>query len=346
MSIIRPRGEVVRQYILDNVAQHPNEINKKTARHFKISRQAVNRYLKKLVSEKILTEIGSTKGKLYTLNPLLEWSHSYPLNASLAEDLVWTNDIHPRLGKMPDNVTEIWMYGFTEMFNNAIDHSEGTKIFVHIKKTAVNTEIVVADDGVGVFKKIQTALGLLDESHAIFELSKGKLTTDPTRHTGEGIFFSSRIFDVFVIFSGSISFSHSFGDHHDFLYELPDANKGTTVWMKLNNHTSRKLLKIYQEYQSNDDACRFNKTVIPVKLARYGNENLISRSQAKRLLARLELFQVVILDFSEIKKIGQAFADEIFRVFAKAHPDMELHFLNANQEVEQMINRARKNIIY
>ena len=66
------------------------------------------------------------------------------------------------------------------------------------------------DNGVGIFKKIQTELRLLDERHAILELAKGKLTTDPKRHTGEGIFFSSRMFDQFDILSGGIFFTHKF----------------------------------------------------------------------------------------------------------------------------------------
>jgi hypothetical protein len=345
MSVVRPRGENVRRYILENIEQHAADISKQTSAHFKISRQAVNKYLQKLVFEKALVEIGTTRGKSYKLAPLLEWSQTYHMNVHLEEDVIWTKDVLPLLGKMPDNVSEIWFYGFTEMFNNAIDHSGATEITVYVKKTAVNTEIIIADNGIGIFKKIQAALNLLDESHAIFELSKGKLTTDPARHTGEGIFFSSRVFDDFAIYSGAIVFSHAFGDHHDFLSELPRANEGTAVWMKLNNHTARILLKIFKEYQSNDEEYRFNKTVIPVKLAQYGHENLISRSQAKRVLARIERFQVVILDFSGVNAIGQAFADEIFRVFSNSHPNIELGFVNANQEIKQMIERAKHNIV-
>ena len=60
-----------------------------------------------------------------------------------------------------------------------------------------------------------------------------------------------------------------------------------------------------------------------MKLARYGNENLISRSQAKRLLARLEKFKIVMLDFEDVATIGRAFADEIFRVFTNNHPEIQ-----------------------
>jgi hypothetical protein len=39
--------------------------------------------------------------------------------------------------------------------------------------------------------------------------------------------------------------------------------------------------------------------------------------------------------------IEQAFADEIFRVFALAHPKMVLHAIHSNSEVKRMIARAK-----
>lgn len=45
-------------------------------------------------------------------------------------------------------------------------------------------------------------------------------------------------------------------------------------------------------------------------------------------------------DFGEVTDIGQAFADEIFRVFANAHPEMELIAIQAVPDVRQMIRRA------
>jgi len=84
----------------------------------------------------------------------------------------------------------------------------------------------------------------------------------------------------------------------------------------------------------------FTITHVPVGLARYGDENLVSRSQAKRLMARVEKFREVVLDFSGVNTIGQAFADEIFRVFQQLHPDVKLRWFNANAEVEAMVKRA------
>ncbi|MEI7708427.1 MAG: STAS-like domain-containing protein, partial [Chlorobium sp.] len=85
---------------------------------------------------------------------------------------------------------------------------------------------------------------------------------------------------------------------------------------------------------------QFNKTVIPVRLAQYENEKLVSRSQAKRLLCRIERFKHVIFDFDGVSAIGQAFADEIFRVYAKNHPDIVLVSVKMVPNVAKMVNRA------
>jgi hypothetical protein len=76
-------------------------------------------------------------------------------------------------------------------------------------------------------------------------------------------------------------------------------------------------------------------------LALYGNEKLISRSQAKRVLARVELFKCVVFNFEGVPTIGQAFADEIFRVFVNAHPELEVFAIKASSEVKRMIESAR-----
>jgi len=341
MTGVRNRGQTIRHFILKNVEKHPNDISSKTAERFNISRQAVNKHIKSLVDENALTLTGKTRNRSYRLSPISEWSNQYEITAEIAEDVVWRTDILPALGKMPENVIDIWHYGFTEMFNNCIDHSGGSGIFVWIKKTAVNTEIGVLDDGIGIFKKIQAELNLLDERHAILELAKGKLTTDPRRHTGEGIFFTSRMFDDFDILSGGTHFSHKFGDAEDWISERNKFLSETYVWMKLGNHTARTTKKIFDKYSSGDEY-GFNKTVVPVKLAQYGNDKLISRSQAKRLLARVELFQIVIFDFTGVDMIGQAFADEIFRVFAQQHPDIQFIPIKANSAVKRMIERTKK----
>ncbi len=122
------------------------------------------------------------------------------------EDRVWRSLVEPALVGLPENVLKICHYSFTEMFNNAIEHSEGEYAIVKIERTARFVTLIVYDDGIGIFEKIQAAFSLEDHRHAILELAKGKLTTDPKHHTGEGIFFSSRMFDEFTIAANTYMF--------------------------------------------------------------------------------------------------------------------------------------------
>jgi hypothetical protein len=87
----------------------------------------------------------------------------------------------------------------------------------------------------------------------------------------------------------------------------------------------------------------FDRTIVPIKMAK--DDDLVSRSQARRILNGLELFSEAVLDFKSIQYIGQAFADEIFRVFPSLNPNTSIIAINANDDVQNMINRARNTRI-
>jgi anti-sigma regulatory factor (Ser/Thr protein kinase)/biotin operon repressor len=336
---VRAGGEPVRKFIIENLADHPRDIARLAADKFNCSRQAVHKHLQRLIADGSVSDGGQTRNKTYRLAPLVEWKKLYVLKSGLAEDAVWRSDIAELLGKLPENVLRIWHYGFTEMFNNVIDHSGAKVVSITLTKTAASTTVDIYDDGVGIFKKIQNALDLMDERHSVLELAKGKFTTDPSNHSGEGIFFTSRMFDKFVIASGEVYFSHEFDDKEDWILQSSSAGGGTLVRMALHNHTSRTAKKVFDKFTTGDDY-GFTKTVVPVKLMRYGDDNLVSRSQAKRLLSRFDRFKTVILDFAGVSNIGQAFADEVFRVFRLKNPNVEIIPIHVSQEVKRMITRA------
>ncbi len=342
MAVKRTKSEDVRRFILSHVSAHKNDIASYSAEHFGISRQAVGKHLQSLVADKKLIAEGERRSRIYKPAPIFELKTSYKLDGKLQEDVVWRNDIAPKLHEqgLPNNVMDILQYGFTEMLNNAIDHSGGKVIIVTIKMTTASTKVNIMDDGEGIFRKLVRKLNLEDEHHAILELSKGKLTTDPTRHSGEGIFFTSNMFDYFVIYSHDMSFSHRAASDKYWALNHDDDVMGTGVYMELNNGTTRTTQGVFNKFTS-DEEFTFSKTVVPVRLARYGDEQLISRSQAKRLLARFERFKVVVLNFEGIDTIGQPFADEVFRVFANMHPEIEILEINAKKAIKQMISRAQ-----
>lgn len=339
MTKVRVGGEPVRRFIIEKLGEHPRDIVRVTGEKFGCSRQAVHKHLQRLIADGSVTDGGQTRSKTYQLAPLVKWSKQYELAAGLAEDTVWRLDITEPLGKLPENVLSIWHYGFTEMFNNVIDHSDARVVSISLVKTAAATTINIYDDGVGIFKKVQAALHLVDERHAVLELAKGKFTTDPRNHSGEGIFFTSRMFDEFMISSGEVFFSHQYDEKEDWILQSNASSGGTLVKMVLHNHTARTTKKVFDKFTSDDDY-GFTKTVVPVKLMRYGDDNLVSRSQAKRLLMRVDRFKTVVLDFSGIASIGQAFADEVFRVFRAKNSGVEVVPIHTSSEVKRMITRA------
>jgi hypothetical protein len=81
----------------------------------------------------------------------------------------------------------------------------------------------------------------------------------------------------------------------------------------------------------------FCKTAISLRLMQYEGESLMSRSEAKCLMNRFDQFLEVVLDFTDVDFIGQGFADEVFRVFSFAHPDIRLIPINCTETVAKMI---------
>lgn len=324
------RGQEIRQFILARVDEHPHDIAQLTAKQFGLTRQAVNLHLQRLLADSDLVRQGKTRRTRFFLAPKKTWQKHYARKQS--ESDVWESDVLPQISDLPDSALDIWRYCFTEMFNNAVDHSSGTRITVQLKRTAVNVEIAIRDNGVGIFKKIQRAMKFSNERYSALELAKGKFTTDPEHHTGEGIFFTSKMLDAFDISSGGVYFTS--------LSPLKNP-KGTAVWMKLKNTSDRSRKEVFDAYASPENDYAFSKTVVPVKMAEQSPNDLISRSQAKRLLLRIDRFRTVVLDFQNVNQIGQAFADEIFRVFARSHPGVDMQFINANEEVLKMIRRAQ-----
>jgi len=334
------RGQEIMDFLLAQVPHHPEDLVRITCEKFGITRQAVNRYLQELIDTGKILASGNTNQRRYELPVLKSELFVLPI-VNLEEDVVWGEKILPLVANLPNNVVHVWQYCVSEMINNAIDHSGGHELRVRVQQNAAVTEIIVIDNGIGIFRKIKQACNLEDERHAVLELAKGKLTTDPTRHTGEGIFFTSRMLDNFAILSGDVFFSHKHEEEEDWISELEKPNAGTAVCMVLGNSSSQTTKEVFDFFASEEHDYGFTKTVVPVRMAQHGTEQLVSRSQAKRVLARIDRFSIVLFDFKGVDVIGPAFADEIFRVFERSHPNIRLVPINALPGVEQMVARAR-----
>jgi anti-sigma regulatory factor (Ser/Thr protein kinase) len=338
MNKPQKKTDEIRQFILENVEDHPADITSFVSNTFGISRQASHRHVQKLVQDGLLIPHGTTRDRTYEVKPLVVFSKNLPLSG-LEEDKVWRQHILPLMENTALNILQICHHGFTEMVNNAIDHSEGANLKIRVNRSYRSIDLQIIDDGVGIFNKIQNELGLDDPLHAILELSKGKLTTDPAHHSGEGIFFTSRMFDTFSIFSGKLFYSYSERSGDWLIEDDEKLISGTRVVLSINTNAKTTTQQVFDKFTGDDFG--FTKTHVPVFLARYGDENLVSRSQAKRLLTRFERFREIILDFDTVDSIGQAFADEIFRVFASQNPNVHLIPVNANEQVQKMIAHVK-----
>ena len=322
------------------------EVTKETG----FSRAYINRFFRELRAEGKIMLLGKANLARYVLasKKALKWAKEEIWhfqralkNKNLSENIV-LNQIKIETGifiKLPENVSKILDYAFTEMLNNAIEHSRSPIIKALIKRDKNNVFFVVNDSGIGVFRNIMKKFKLDSELEAIQDLLKGKHTTSPRAHTGEGIFFTSKIADRLSIksFGKELIFDNKIDD---IAIKNVKPQKGTRVEFIISTISKRKLSAIFKEYSN--DAFEFDKTLVTVELYKMGAD-FISRSQARRILSGLDKFKKIILDFKDVDTVGQAFADEVFRVWKTNYPGVAIEYRNANENIEFMIRRALRN---
>jgi len=329
MPGVRKHGEEIRAFLMNNITENRN-FAVLTSQQFGISLPAVYKHIDRLVSE---NQIIKKAGRYHIQSK--QYKYTYNNDGTLTEESVWEKDIKKHFAGAAQNIWRMWTYGFLEMFNNAIEHSKGKKINVIVSENKIYTAIAIYDDGIGIFKNIKTIFNLLDEKDAILELVKGKRTTDTKRHSGQGIFFTSKMFDNFYIKSNGITFNSK--PETECKLDIGKQKYSTYLYMQLANNSVKTSKEIFDEF-STEIPGDFDKTTVPIRFA--NSTDLVSRSQARRVLSGLELFLEVNLDFKDIEYIGQAFADEIFRVFPNMHPGITISAINTNDDVQSMINRA------
>ena len=346
MSFNEEKRNAIKKYMLEKIRKDDENFIRKTADTFAVSETSVRRYLKSCEQERIIS-VDPAKYCGYILSTV-EQTWNLKNDGSLEEDRIFFSNVRPLLENLPKNVLDIWSYVFAEIMNNAIEHSEATEIKYSIKRDCLYTEVSILDNGIGIFKSIQDFIEKeenkqIDIEQAMLELYKGKLTTNLKEHSGEGIFFSSRMLTEFAILSDHAIFSmksenrESFIRSHLIAYYTRLEKVGTMVVMKLENqpaHTSKDIFDRFAPIERG-----FVRTEIPMReMCPLGNP--VARSQARRILRRLDEFEEIIFDFQGIDFMGQGFADEIFRVFQNRHPSIRLIPVNANESVLGMIHHV------
>lgn len=238
----------------------------------------------------------------------------------------------------------IFEYGFQEMLNNAIEHSCSQKVWTFVAVEDGVAKFVIRDFGVGAFRNVKNKLGLGSEYDAILEIMKGKNTTSPKNHTGMGIFFTSKIADKFRIDSYGLSLGvDNVGLSDVAIRELETEIDGTEVTFEISADSDKSVVGLFQSFSMDVEEGAFDRTEIKVRLYERGVA-YVSRTQARMMMKSLEKFKKVTLDFQGVDTVGQAFADEVFRVFKMVHPEVEIEYINAKPAVRFMIDLAKKGI--
>lgn len=311
-----------------------------------LSRQGVSATLTKMVNAGSLIRQGTGGQFVYYALPQNAELLGRKVHKRLKNNQLKEHEVYDEIRKTPfisslgENVLSILAYAFSEMLNNAIEHSSSDEIDVEIEKNDGIVSFIVRDYGIGVFKSVMSKRHLQSELEAIQEIMKGKTTTLPHSHSGEGIFFTSKVGDVFILesFNYRLRIDNLI---NDIFIEVIRPIKGTRVTFNISDSTKRHLNNIFKAFQTSPTSYVFDKTEIRIKLYNIGTI-YISRSQARRVLESLEKFKLVILDFDQVPTIGQAFADEIFRVFAQKYPETVIQPENMNEAVRFMVERVAK----
>jgi len=310
--------------------------------HLGVSRQALNMHIRSLVAAGKVARSGATRGALYMLAsraPAPAILSRTLRTRGLDEGRVWDElaaGLNLRRALRP-NIEAIAHYAFTEMLNNAIEHSEADRCSLRFRLDPGMLSFDIRDPGIGAFHSIASKLDLQGEDAALVELLKGRTTTMREAHTGEGIFFTSRAADRFVLRSHRIQVEWN-RLRDDVFVSSPRFLKGTSVSFAIQRNSRLRLESVFAEFAPEEYDFQFQKTRMLVKLLQ---RDYVSRSEARRLLANLEKFSEIVLDFRDVKSVGQGFADEIFRVFANRHPEIRITTENTNPAVDAMIRHAR-----
>jgi anti-sigma regulatory factor (Ser/Thr protein kinase) len=335
--------EKIKNYFIENKSASGIEI----ANHLGITRQAVNKHLKLLIQRGEVQKTGNTKAAIYYLSGtklirtvLFSFRKVFKIK-NLNEDSVFQEiEIYLNLNKkLRHNVFEVVRYALTEMLNNAIDHSESDRCLINVQLDHYNIHILIRDYGIGIFYSIYTKFKLDDEYEAVGELLKGKTTTMREKHSGEGIFFTSKAVDKSTFRSHKTKLIFD-TKGKDVLIEEQKFINGTEVSLTISRNSRKKIGNVFNQFAPEEFEYSFQRTKVYIKLYL---QNLVSRAEARRMLSGLDKFKEIILDFSGVQKIGQGFADEVFRVFLNKNPDIVIRTENVLPAVRQMIKHVVDN---
>jgi anti-sigma regulatory factor (Ser/Thr protein kinase) len=334
--------ESKKSLILQYVSNNKMLTSKQISEVFDVSEVYASKILNEAVFRGVLKKIGNTNTTKYLHKDVLSekvmsMRKTFKINKNLSDTypFEFLKSESSILENASTESIKVLDYIMSEMINNCIDHSEGVSILLKAKNINNILDVSIQDDGVGLFKKVQEYLSI-DLDDAILHILKGKLTTAPKYHSGQGLFFSTKAANSFLIVANNKKVLLK-NEAQEKTLKTTKTKEGTKVVFSLDLGSKKNLGDLFRKYSGED--FEFSKTSVTVHLFKHKND-LISRSEAKRILFGLEKFKEITLDFANVDTVGQAFCDEVFRVWQNDHTEVMFKNINTNQDVLFMINRV------
>jgi anti-sigma regulatory factor (Ser/Thr protein kinase) len=330
------------QWITRAAVDHGSDLPAYLVQRLQISKRQATLALGKLVALQWLQSHGTPRKPRHAPGALRQVVQRYTLEG-LQEDLPWRRDFAPCFD-LPLAVLQMAQHAFTELVNNAVDHSGGHQVTVSVRQTPLQLQLLVSDDGCGLFHRIEQSFAIDDPALAMLELSKGKLTSAPDQHSGHGLFFTSRLADVFDIHANGSAWQRRDWERRAWRQGKAgavSARAGTSIYLAISLDTARTLDSLLQAHSASGTRYDFGRTEVSLQLMAPVGAMLASRADAKRAVQRLDQFQHAELDFTGINSIGHGFADQLFRVFQREHPQLELHPVGMAPQVAAMVASVR-----
>lgn len=327
-----------RDKVLDLVGWQPTSVGQ-LAMALGLTTQAVLHHLVALRDAGAVRLVGQGRSAKWERCFTERFIWSRDVARELGESLMWTEvkrAVAQDLVDVSVQTLKVLEYAVTEILNNAIDHSEGSTIFVQVALDPSKIAVIVGDDGIGAFRKVREHFNLPNDLEAVAHIAKGRQTTAPDAHTGQGLFFSSRMVDLFEVEAGGRIWRVD-NVRDDSTVASSVARPGTRVMLRTSKQGTLTPKEVFDRHSIEEFA--FDRGAVRVSLNAHGDE-FISRSEAKRLAVGLNLYGAVELDFGGVHFVGQGFVDELFRVWVNANPGTTISYINANEDIRFMIERG------
>ena len=329
-------------WITEAALRCPTSLRQEVMQRLAIGASSASRLLQRLESLQWLQRSGTLRRPMFQPGALRQVVRHYAI-AGLQEDTPWAQDFLPCFA-LPDAIAQMAQHAFTELLNNAIEHSGGSSVTVSMRQTPLQLQLLVSDNGRGIFDAIGATYQITDPAQAMLELAKGKLSTRPDGHNGRGLFFTAKLADIIDLHANDQAFQQRDWEREQWHRTRPACRQGSAVYVAFCLDTERRLDTVLRRYSLDGQSYGFDRTVVPLRLASGPQLALASRAQARRVARRLQGFRRVELDFDGLADVGHVFADELLRVFQHQHPEVDLVPVNMSQQVAAMVHSVREFI--